>query len=154
MNSRITRILLPLAVIAGLAFFGIIDLSLLPMDDPDFQATLATIGIYMLWSVLESGRETNSSRITLYAVLLVSALDTFLLELTNFSGLMYLRWIGVALLTFGCTARLLALRSGKAMFLRYGRIGQELGIALGLGSIIGTVIAIFPGIQSSLKEDV
>ena len=154
MNSRITRILLPLAVIAGLAFFGIIDLSLLPMDDPDFQATLATIGIYMIWSVLESGRETNSSRITLYAVLLVSALDTFLLELTNFSGLMYLRWTGVALLTTGCTARLLALRSGNAMFLRYGRVGQELGIALGLGSIIGTVIAIFPGIQSSLKEDV
>ena len=60
----------------------------------------------------------------------------------------------MALLTSGCTARLLALRSGNAMFLRYGRIGQELGIALGLGSVIGTVIAIFPGIQSSLKEDI
>lgn len=153
MNNNSVRILLPLAVIAGLAFFGIIDLSLLPLEDPDFQATLATIGIYMIWSVLESGRETNSSRITLYAVLLVSALDTFLLELTNFSGLMYLRWAGVFLLAAGCIARLLAIRSKNRILLRYGRIGQEFGVALGLGSIAGVVISIFPGIPSSLKEE-
>ncbi len=154
MNNRIVRILLPLAVVAGLAYFGFIDLSLLPLEDPDFQATLATVGIYMIWSVLESNRETDSSRITLYAVLLVSALDTFLLELTNFSGLMYLRWTGVSLLAVGCAARLAALRVSNLTILRYGRIGQELGVALGLGSIAGTVIAIFPGIPSSLKEDV
>ncbi|MCD4708021.1 MAG: hypothetical protein K8S62_09820 [Candidatus Sabulitectum sp.] len=153
MNNSAVRILLPLAVIAGLAFFGIIDLSLLPLEDPDFQATLATIGVYMIWSVLESGRETDSSRITLYAVMLVSALDTFLLGLTNFSGFMYLRWTGVLLLAFGCAARLLAIRSKSRIFLRYGRISQELGVALGLGSIAGVVIAIFPGIPSSLKED-
>ncbi|MCK5785969.1 MAG: hypothetical protein KAH54_05350 [Candidatus Sabulitectum sp.] len=153
MNNRAVRILLPLAVIAGLAFFGVIDLSILPMEDPNFQVTLATIGIYMIWSVLESSTETNSSRITLYAVLLVSALDTFLLELTNFPGLMFLRWTGVFLLTSGCIARLLALRSENTKFLRYGRIGQELGIALGLGSVAGTVVAIFPGIPSSLKEN-
>ncbi len=145
---------MPLAVIAGLAFFGVIDLSLLPLEDPDFQATLATVGIYMIWSVLESGRQTNSSRITLYAVLLVSALDTFLLGLTNFSGLMYLRWAGVFLLASGCIARLLAIRGKNGLLLRYGRIGQELGIALGLGSVAGVVIAIFPGIPSSLREEV
>ncbi|MCK5130916.1 MAG: hypothetical protein KAR40_02045 [Candidatus Sabulitectum sp.] len=153
MKNTIVRILLPLAVVAGLAYFGVIDLSLLPMEDPDFQATLATVGVYMIWSVLESGRETDSSRITLYAVLLVSALDTFLLGLTNFSGLMYLRWAGVLLLTSGCAARLLAIRSRNIIFLRYGRIAQSFGIALGLGSIAGMVIAIFPGIPSSLKED-
>lgn len=153
MNSRIVRLLLPLAVIAGLAYFGLIDLSILPLEDPDFQASMATIGVYMIWSVLESGRQTDSSRITLYAVFLVSAIDVFLLELTNFSGLMYLRWAGVLLLTSGCAARLLAIRIKNTTFLRYGRMGQELGIALGLGSIAGTVIAVFPGIPSSLKED-
>ena len=153
MNNSVLRLLLPVVVIAALAFSGIIDLSLLPWENPDFQATLATVGIYMIWSVLESGTETDSSRITLYAVLLVSALDTFLLRLTAFSGLMYLRWAGVLLLTSGCIARLTALRGKNITFLRYGRIGQELGIALGLGSIAGTVIALFPGIPSSLRGD-
>ncbi len=154
MNNRLVRILMPMAVIAGLAYFGVIDLSLLPMDDPNFQATLATIGIYMIWSVLESVRGTDSSRLTLYAVLLVSALDSFLLELTSFSGHMYLRWAGVALLFFGCLVRLLALKTGNTMLLRLGRIGQQLGVALGLGSIAGTVVAVFPGIPSSLREEI
>ncbi len=154
MNNRFLRILLPLAVIAGLAYFRLIDLSLFEMDDPNFQATLATVGIYMVWSVLEGSRDTDSSRITLYAVLLVSALDAFLLGITNFSGLMFLRWAGVMLLTFGCVARLMAVRRGNLLFLRYGRICQGFGIALGLGSIAGVVVAIFPGIPSSLKEDI
>jgi len=154
LNNRLVRILMPMAVIAGLAYFGVIDLSLLPMDDPNFQATLATIGIYMIWSVLESVRGTDSSRLTLYAVLLVSALDSFLLELTSFSGHMYLRWAGVALLFFGCLVRLLALKTGNTMLLRLGRIGQQLGVALGLGSIAGTVVAVFPGIPSSLREEI
>jgi hypothetical protein len=144
---------MPVAVIAGLAYFGIIDLSMLPTEDPDFQATLATISIYMLWSALES-RGTDSSRITLYAVLLVSAIDTFLLGLTDFPGLMYLRWTGVGLLAAGCVLRFLAQRTGNPVLLRSGRIGQELGVALGLGSFAGTVVAVFPGIPSSLKEDV
>ena len=154
MNNRIMRILLPLAAIAALAYFGIIDLSVLPLKDPNFQAILATVCVYMFWSVLESGRETDSSRITLYAVFLVSAIDALLIELTNFSGLMYLRWAGVALLAAGCIARLFALRTGNTAILRYGRISQGLGIGLGLGSIAGTVIALFPGIQSALKEDI
>jgi len=154
LNNRLVRILVPLAVIAGLAYFGIIDLSLLPMDDPNFQATLATVGIYMLWSILESVRDTDTSRITLYAVLLVSALDTFLLELTSFSGHMYIRWAGVLLLVSGCFVRLLALKTGNTMLLRLGRVGQDLGVALGLGSIAGTVVAVFPGIPSSLREEI
>lgn len=154
MNNSVVRILLPLVVVAGLAYFGVIDLSILPMEDPDFQATLATVGVYMIWSVLEGSRETDSSRITLYAVLLVSALDTFLLELTNFPELMLVRWAGVVILVSGSVARLIAIRSRNEMFLRYGRIGQEIGIALGLGSVAGTVIALFPGIPSSLKENI
>ncbi|MCP4646112.1 MAG: hypothetical protein GY852_00040, partial [bacterium] len=153
MSNSLVRILVPLLVIAGLAYSGIIDLSILPWENPDFQATLATVGIYMIWSIVENRAETNSSRITLYAVLLVSALDSFLLRLTAFSGLMFLRWVGVFLLTAGSAVRLVAGRTGNINFLRYGRIGQEFGVALGLGSIAGTVIALFPGIPSSLKED-
>ncbi len=154
MNNKIVRLVLPLVVISGLAYFGIIDISVLPFNDPDFQTILATIGIYLVWSVLESNRDADSSRITLYAVFLVSAIDVFLLELTNFSGLIFLRWFGVTLLAVGCVLRFLALRTDNVTFLRYGRIGQELGIALGLGSIAGIVIAIYPGISASLKEEV
>lgn len=139
-------------VITLLAFAGIIDLSLLPWSDPDFQATLATVGIYLLWTVLESGTETDSSRITLYAVLLVSVLDSFLLRLTAFSGLQILRWLGVLALTAGSALRIYAVHCGNNGFLRQGRIAQGFGIALGLGSIAGTVIAVFPGIPSFLKE--
>ena len=153
MNNSALRIVIPLVVIAALAYAGIIDLSMLPWEDPDFQATLATVGVYMIWSVLENNAQTNSSRITLYAVLLVSAIDTFLLRITAFHGLMFLRWVGVFLLTAGCTSRLISLRKGSISFLRYGRIFQQIGLALGLGSIAGVTIAIFPGIPSSLKED-
>ena len=152
MNS-IVRILVPLLVIVVLAVLGIIDLSILPMHDPDFQVTLATVAVYMVWSVFEDKTEANSSRITLYAILLVSALDSFLLNLTAFTNPVFIRWSGVLFLFAGCALRLIALRSKNLQFLRYGRILQGFGIATGLGSIAGVVIAIFPGIPSALKED-
>jgi hypothetical protein len=152
LNNRFLRIFAPVAVIALLAFAGIIDLSLLPWADPDFQATLATIAVYLIWTVLESETETDPSRITLYAILLVSVLDSFLLRLTAFSGLLILRWIGVLALALGSAMRISAVRSGNLGLLRHGRIGQGFGIALGLGSIAGTVLAVFPGIPSFLKE--
>jgi len=152
MNDGFSRILIPVAVIIVLHAAGIIDLSLLPLNDSDFQATLATVVVYLVWSVLESSTRTGASRITLYAVLLVSVLDAFLLRITAFSGLMPLRWAGVALLTAGCTARILALKNGKTGTAAIGRIGQMAGLGLGLGSLSGAVIALFPGIPSALRE--
>lgn len=153
MLNSIVRIVVPLLVIAVLAVLGIIDLSILPVHDPDFQVTLVTVAIYMVWSVFEDKTAANSSRITLYAILLVSALDSFLLNLTAFTNPIFFRWSGVLFLTIGCAARLIALRSKKLQLLRYGRVLQGFGIALGLGSIAGIVVAVFPGIPSALKED-
>lgn len=152
MSGGISRILIPIAVIVVLNIAGLIDLSLLPWNDTDFQATLATVVIYLAWSVLESSTRTDASRITLYAVLLVSVLDAFLLRLTAFSGFMIIRWAGVVILAAGCSMRIYALKSGRTGLSAYGRIGQMLGLALGLGSLVGTGISLFPGIPSALKE--
>jgi hypothetical protein len=152
MNSPAARILIPIAVIVVLNMAGIIDLSLLPWETPDFQATLATVVIYLIWSVAESSATADASRITLYAVLLVSVLDAFLLRLTAFSGYMAFRWAGAALLAAGCLLRAAARRRGRADHASHGRIAQMLGLALGLGSLAGTAVALFPGIPSALKE--
>jgi hypothetical protein len=151
-NATLSRILIPVAVIVLLNAAGIIDLSLLPWNDRDFQATLATVVIYLVWSVLESSTPTDGSRITLYAVLLVSVLDSFLLRLTAFSGFMAVRWAGVILLFAGCSMRLFATRRKGTGLAGYGRMGQMIGLALGLGSLAGTAVSLFPGIPSALKE--
>lgn len=152
MNGTFSRILIPLAVILVLYFTGIIDLSLLPWNDPDFQATLATVAVYLIWSVLESSAQANASRITLYAVLLVSVLDSFLLRATVIHGLMALRWAGVFMLTSGSVMRLSSRRSHNEKLLRFGRAGQMTGLALGLGSLAGTAVSLFPGLPSALRE--
>ncbi len=152
MKEKLIRLLLPLAVIVVLNMAGIINLSLLPFENPDFQATLATVAVYLIWSVLESNVQTDTSRITLYAVLLVSVLDSFLIRLTAFTDPMFIRWLGVAVLTAGCGARLAGLSRDNDLLARRGRAAQMAGLALGLGSIAGTVIAIFPGIPSALRK--
>ncbi len=151
MTSPVGRILIPIAVIIVLNMAGIIDLSLLPWETPDFQATLATVVVYLIWSVAESSAAADASRITLYAVLLVSVLDAFLLRLTAFSGYMAFRWAGVAVLAAGCLLRAAARRHGRADHASWGRIAQMLGLALGLGSLAGIAVALFPGIPSALR---
>jgi len=152
MNGSLARILIPLAVIVLLNMAGIVDLSLLPWSDTDFQATLATVVVYLLWSVLESTSGTDASRITLYAVLLISVLDAFLLRVTAFSGFMLIRWAGVLILSVGCILRIYSLKHSRTKPAEYGRVCQMAGLALGLGSIAGTAVALFPGIPSALKE--
>jgi len=152
MNSGFARILIPVAVIAVLNYAGIIDLSLLPWNDHDFQATLATVAIYLVWTVLDSRTQADASRITLYAVLLVSVLDSFLLRLTVFPGLMVLRWAGVIILAAGSGLRLASGRSSGEKLPGLGRIGQMTGLALGLGSLAGTAVSLYPGIPSALRE--
>ncbi len=153
MNSGFARILIPIAVIVVLNMAGIIDLSLLPWNQADFQATLATVAVYLIWSVLESSARADASRITLYAVLLVSVLDAFLLRITAFSGFMAIRWAGVAILAAGCSLRIASLKAeGSNSLSRSGRALQMVGLALGLGSLAGTAIALFPGIPSACRD--
>ncbi len=90
--------------------------------------------MYLIWSVLESSARADASRITLYAVLLVSVLDAFLLRITAFSGFMAIRWAGVAILAAGCSLRIASLKAeGSNSLSRSGRALQMVGLALGSG---------------------
>lgn len=152
MSNGPARILIPVAVIILLSAAGIIDLSMLPWNDTDFQVTLATIVVYLVWSVLSGSSRADAGRITLYAVLLVSILDSFMLRITAFREPFAGRWAGVAILTAGCVLREAYSRGTGRSAGAAGRIGQMSGLALGLGSLAGLAVSIFPGIPSALKE--
>ncbi|MFO7626078.1 MAG: hypothetical protein R6V62_02315 [Candidatus Fermentibacteraceae bacterium] len=144
------RYLIPVAVLAVLAATGVVDISLLPWHNGDFQASLAVVLVYLFWSATSSG-EDGADRTAMYAVLLVSTIDSFLLRMTVFSGLLPLRWAGVALLAAGSAMRVLHRR--RIGVYRTGRVMQLFGIPLGLGTLAGVVVAAFPGLVFALKED-
>jgi len=144
------RYLFPLAVLAVLAATGLVDLSVLPWHSGDFQASLAVVLVYLFWSASGS-REDGADRTAMYAVLLVSTIDSFLLRMTVFGGLLPLRWAGVALLAAGSVMRVLHGR--RTGVFRAGRVLQLFGIPLGLGTLAGIVVAAFPGLVFALKED-
>ncbi len=144
------RYLIPLAVLAVLAATGVVDVSVLPWGNGEFQTSLAVVLVYLFWSASGSG-EDGADRTAMYAVLLVSTIDSFLLRMTVFGGLLPLRWAGVALLTAGSAMRVLHRR--RIGVYRAGRVMQLFGIPLGLGSLAGIVVAAFPGLVFALKED-
>ncbi len=146
---KYVRYLIFPAVAAFLVFTGMLDLSTLPWRDGDFLASLATVLVYLLWSLF--GDREGSDRTGIYTVLLVSAVDSFLLRLTVFPGLMFVRWAGVVLLTGGCIVRVMSPRSSG--LLRAGRIMQLSGLPLGFGTLAGLAVALFPGLVFALKED-
>lgn len=147
---KTVRYLIPLAVLAVLAATGVIDISVLPWDSGDFRASLAVVLVYLIWSSAGRG-EDGADRTAMYAVLLVSTIDSFLLRLAVFEGLFPLRWAGVAILTAGSIMRVL--HGGRIGVFRAGRVLQLFGIPLGLGTLAGVVAALFPGLVFALKED-
>jgi hypothetical protein len=146
---KVFRYILPIAVLAVLAVTGLIDISSLPLHNPDFQVSLAVVLVYLFWSA-SGGGEHGADRTALYAVLLVSAVDSFLLRATVFSGLFPLRWAGVGLLVAGSVARLA--HRGSVRRFRTGRVLQLFGLSLGLASIAGLVVAV-PGLVMASRED-
>ena len=144
------RYLVPLAVLALLVATGIIDISVLPWESADFQASLAVVLLYLFWSAAGQSGD-GADRTAMYAVLLASTIDSFLLRFTVFGGLFPLRWAGVALLAAGSLMRVL--HKGRIGVFRAGRVMQLFGIPLGLGTIAGIVVAVFPGLVFALKED-
>lgn len=147
---KYTRYLIPLAVVAVLVITGLVDLASLPWRNGDFQVSLAVVLVYLFWSA-GGGDSQGADRTAIYAVLLVSAVDSFLLRLTSFQGLFVLRWAGVVLLAAGSVLR--ARHRGNLMSFRAGRVMQLFGIPLGLGTLAGMAVAAFPGLVFALKED-
>lgn len=144
-----------LVLIALLWLTGLIDLELLPYRSPEFQVCGATVLLYLFWSAAESryrGGATSLPYIVFYSVLLVAALDSFLLELTSYGPPWVLRWAGLLLFTAGSAIRLRAYRVRSNQLLRYGRYFQLAGLPVALGSIAATAVALFAGVPGSIHE--
>ena len=145
-----------LVLIGVLWLLGIIDPGALPVHSREFQLCGTTVLLYLFWSTAESKYRGGSSSLpytVFYAVLLVSAVDSFLLGLTTYGPPWVLRWTGVVLFTSGSIMRLAAYRIRSARYLRLGRYLQLAGLPVALGSIAGTVVAIAAGIPGSIKEE-
>ena len=112
--------------------------------------------LYLFWSAAESkyrGGSTSLPYTVFYAVLLVSAVDSFLLELTTYGPPWILRWAGLVLFASGSLMRLAAYRKRSVKHLRLGRYLQLAGLPAALGSIVGTVVAVAAGIPGSIHEE-
>lgn len=145
-----------LALIGVLWLLGIIDLETLPWHSKEFQICGIAVLLYLFWSAAESKYRGGSQSLpytVFYAVLLVSAVDSFLLELTTYDSPWILRWAGLILFAAGSFIRLAAYRSRSVNNLRLGRYLQLAGLPVALGSIIGTVVALAAGIPGSIHEE-
>ena len=144
-----------LALVGVLWLLGIIDPGALPLHSREFQLCGVTVLLYLFWSAAESKRGGSASLpyTVFYAVLLVSAVDSFLLGLTAYGPPWVLRWAGVVLFTSGSIVRLAAYRTRSVRNLRLGRYLQLAGLPVALGSIAGTVVAIAAGIPGSINEE-
>ncbi|MCD4701456.1 MAG: hypothetical protein K8S24_06320 [Candidatus Aegiribacteria sp.] len=151
------RSLAVLALIGVLWLLGIIDPGALPLHSREFQLSGVTVMLYLFWSAAESKYRGGSSSLpytVFYAVLLVSAVDSFLLGLTVYGPPWVLRWAGVVLFASGSIVRLAAYRIRSVRHLRWGRYLQLAGLPVALGSIAGTVVAIAAGIPGSINEEI
>lgn len=152
----ILRSIAVLVLLGMLWFLGVIDLETLPWHSKEFQICGTTVLLYLFWSASESryrGGSENLPYIVFYSVLLVSAVDSFLLDLTAYGPPWILRWAGLILFAAGSFIRLAAYRSRSVEHLRLGRYLQLAGLPVALGSIAGTVVALAAGIPGSIHEE-
>jgi hypothetical protein len=150
------RILVLAGVVALLWATGLLELNL-PWSDPLFVVSGVTVAAYLLWSLAEGARRrpgTDPSQLAMYVVLLVSAVDAFLLEITLFESPLAIRWAGAVLFAAGAGARLAAVYGGpKPALLRWGRVLQLVGLPLGVGSLAGAAVGAVPGTVAALRTD-
>ncbi len=153
----VLRSIAVIALIGVLWILGVIDLETLPVDSTEFQVCGVTVLLYLFWSAAESkyrrGGSASLPYTVFYAVLLVSAVDSFLLGLTSYGPPWILRWAGVVLFASGSTIRLTAQKQRSVKYLRIGRFLQLAGLPVALGSITGTVVALAAGIPGSMHEE-
>jgi len=108
-DIMVLRSIAILALIGILWLVGIIDLETLPWHSKEFQICGSTVLLFLIWSTSESKYRRNSANLpytVFYAVLLVSVIDSFLLELTTFGPPWILRWTGLVLFAAGSFLRI------------------------------------------------
>jgi hypothetical protein len=145
-------------ILAVLWVLGAIHPEDLPWDSNEFRVSGAAVAIYLAWSGAELRRRGGGQAPALpftvfYAVLLVSAVDSFLLRLTAFGGPWVLRWAGVLAFAAGSAMRLWSIGRGDVRLLRTGRLLQLAGLPVALGSIAGSAVGILVGLPGSLREE-
>lgn len=151
----LVRFVVLAVIVAVLAATGLIDFGTLPWGNDDFRASGAVVLLYLAWSMAEKRPGTDGldpSRLALYTVLLVSAVDSFLLRLTAWNGHFALRYAGAVLFAVGCALRLGAGPRRNLRLLRTGRILQLVGLPAGLGSAAGVVTGALPGVIAASRE--
>ncbi|MFO8183138.1 MAG: hypothetical protein R6U39_03100 [Candidatus Aegiribacteria sp.] len=152
----ILRFILVLVLVGVLWALGAVDLEALPWDSIEFQVSGATVLVYLIWSAWESRYRGGSASLpyaVFYSVLLVSAVDGFLLELTSWSSPWILRWAGLLFFAAGSAFRIAAFRLESVSWLRFGRYLQLAGLPVALGSLAGLALALVAGVPGSIHED-
>lgn len=131
-----------MAVVSAVGALGFLDL---PWGDQSFQVSGLSVVLYFSWSLF--GRRPGEKEMDLpnalsYMVLLISALDSFLVGMTTFEGPWLLRWAGLGILSVG----IMWCMENQGRLPHYaGRALLLLGFPLGLGSISGTVAGALAG---------
>lgn len=156
-SIMIVKSIFILAFIAALWVLGVIHLEDLPLGSQEFQVCGSTVLLYLIWSAAEANRRTGQGGLpylVFYVVLLVSAVDSFLLQLTTVTLPWSVRWAGVLLFAAGSFCRLAAFRRNRSDLLRFGRYLQLAGLPVALGSIVGLAVAAAAGIPGSIHEEI
>ncbi|MBN1435026.1 hypothetical protein JW921_09720 [Candidatus Fermentibacterales bacterium] len=156
--ALIRRLLILVLAVGLLSVTGIARLEF-PWGDPDFQISGTLVLAYLLWAGAESGRRRprlDLPVLGMYSVLLVSVLDSFLIRLTVFPGVLGselwpVRWAGLGLFVIGSGIRLAPV-AGRTSALRAGRALQLAGLPAALGSVAGLVVGLLPAMMTVRME--
>lgn len=155
--AYLRRALILALAVAFLAITGIVRLDL-PWSDPDFQASGGLVVLYLLWAGAESARRPPRLGLPvlgMYATLLVSVVDSFLIRATTFPELLGhellpVRWTGLALFAAGSLIR--AVHPDRTGWLRAGRVLQLSGLPSALGSVAGMATGLLPAMLTVGRE--
>lgn len=153
-RNSVFRLAAFVVFLAALRLAGLVTFDL-PWSDTGFQVTGATTLLYLAWALAgprgssPAGGSTGAAGMARYAVLLVSAVDGLLLDLTPIPGPLWIRWAGPA--SFAAGAALgIARRDGSPKAAEALRL---CGLAVGFGSIAGLAVAIIAAAAGARSPD-
>ncbi len=153
----IVRIGVVILVLGVLWVLGAIDPGQLPWQNQDFQITGITLLAFIVWSGFESRMRdnlySNLASVVFTVVLVISAVDSFLLELTVIREPFLIRWIGLGIFVLGAVLRIYSMQKDTLLHHRIGRILLLIGLPTALGSMFGLALASVAGIPAALREE-
>ncbi len=153
----IVRIGIVIVVLAVLWVLGAINPAELPWQNRNFQIIGLTLLAFIIWSGIESRSRispySSLPEVVFTVALVISAVDSFVLELTVIQESYFFRWAGLGLFVLGIVSRVYASRKGILTYHRVGRIFLLIGLPVAFGSLLGLVLAVVAGIPIALREE-